>query len=214
MQGFHEWSTIVYNDVSDQSSQSDSSSDNSDHLDMPIPPFSNPSTAPHEQNCMSSTPDVAQQVLSVLDHMRNIGITLAEFLNALSWGNDACITDPRIQGQQTQLMKRAKGGRIALAKFMQETWPMVLNNEMERLAVYFISSSKEEDDVLEKSLTSLDFPTIIKKIREEAVPNLWVTLHSLAYTPTQDHRNCKKDPDTIGRSHDNFHDVLYMLSQM
>ena len=52
--------------------------------------------------------DVVKKVVQILNTMKSLGMDLASFLDALSWGNGECIKDSTIRGARTQLMKSNK----------------------------------------------------------------------------------------------------------
>lgn len=68
-----------------------------------------------------------------------------------------------------------------------------------------IMSSPAGEDIKEETFTSLIFEDMIKEIKSRA-PTLWTVLQSLAYTPEQEHRNSKKNPEKVS--------ILYVLSEI
>ncbi|SJL12623.1 uncharacterized protein ARMOST_16052 [Armillaria ostoyae] len=217
---FQEWTSLIYNDDSDPGRQSESDSELED-----LPPFPNVSEDQAEggdQSAKAKETAITEQVLSVLSFMKTVGVTLPDFLDALSWGNDTCITNSRIQYHRTQLMtsqqllgilrrwwrpprsstaqsrkQGPEGGRHALQAFMRETWPSVISQEIESLTDDFLSPPQNDEDVSEHVLTSLDFPSMIEKIKTQTAPNLWATLRTLTSSPQQDSRRRNKNPDTV-----------------
>ena len=51
-------------------------------------------------------------------------------------------------------------------------------------------------DVTEKDFTDVDFDKIIEEVKAEA-PTIWLTFRSVSYSPKQEKRNTKKDPDKV-----------------
>ncbi|KAJ7762556.1 hypothetical protein B0H16DRAFT_1807104 [Mycena metata] len=168
--------------------------------------------------------DMVDKVNNVLDIIQQQGLDLAIFLDAVCWGDAACISDSKIQFARTGLMvsdelpgilqrcynpprrgqkgkgKRPAGGRRALLDFATHCVSDTIDREMKMSAHLFLSPPEE---LSEKHLTTLDFEEM-RDLMQIHAPVLWRVLRRAAYTPTQVTRNKHKDPDMV---------VLHMISQ-
>ncbi|RDB26990.1 hypothetical protein Hypma_005135 [Hypsizygus marmoreus] len=159
--------------------------------------------------------NMVDKVLHVLHLMAALGMDVPSFLDALSWGDDACIKNPTIRTARTKLLKsdalpgilrrwwnppspsqsrRPSGGRDKMESFVTETFTSVVDSELEALAPLFTSPTG--DDISEEELTSVVFSETSLLAHQHA-PNLCSLLHDLAYTPTQRKKNAHKDPQKI-----------------
>ncbi|KAJ7930381.1 hypothetical protein B0H13DRAFT_2228277 [Mycena leptocephala] len=154
------------------------------------------------------------------------GLDLPIFLNAVCWGNEACISDHAIQSARTGLMvsdelpgilrpcynpprrsrrqhgRRPAGAHRPLLDFATSCVSETVDREMKLSAHLFLSPPEE---LSEEHLTSLDFGKMKDSIQRDA-PVLWKILRQTAYTPEQEARNKHKDPDMNPV-------VLHMISQ-
>ncbi|KAJ6616588.1 hypothetical protein B0H10DRAFT_2390875 [Mycena sp. CBHHK59/15] len=168
----------------------------------------------------SNSRDLRKKVLNVLAAMRTEGINLPIFLDALCWGDEACISDGTIRYARTALMtseelpgildrcyrpprpsgEPPQAARQPLLDFAVKTVSNAIDREMMVSAFLFLSPP---EDLLEEHLTALDFHELKGQL-QELLPILWQILRRAAYTPQQEARNKHKNPDMV---------VLHMISQ-
>ncbi|KAJ6625547.1 hypothetical protein B0H10DRAFT_2430336 [Mycena sp. CBHHK59/15] len=164
--------------------------------------------------------DLRKKVLNVLAAMRTEGINLPIFLDALCWGDEACISDGTIRYARTALMtseelpgildrcyrpprpsgEPPQAARQPLLDFAVKTVSNAIDREMMVSAFLFLSPP---EDLSEEHLTALDFHELKGQL-QELLPILWQILRRAAYTPQQEARNKHKNPDMV---------VLHMISQ-
>jgi hypothetical protein len=161
--------------------------------------------------------DIASKVKNTLSFMKQQKINLPIFLEALSWGNPGCHSDPEVQYARTSLMvsvelpqilrrwynpprspnqkkgKRPAGARRTLQEFAIECVSKLIDKEMKCSAPLFLSPP---EDLSEEHLTKLDFKKLKAKIIRDA-PVLWQLLRRAAYSEKQELRNKHKDPDMV-----------------
>ncbi|KAJ6611143.1 hypothetical protein B0H10DRAFT_1810255, partial [Mycena sp. CBHHK59/15] len=143
------------------------------------------------------------KVKKVLDTMKDQGLDLAIFLDAICWGDVGCISDGDIRYAHTGLMvsdelsgileqcynpprrgqkakgKKPAGGRLVLFDFATRCVSNVIDWEIKLSAHLFLSPP---EDLSEEQLTSLDFDGLKESIKEHA-PILWHIFLQAAYTP-------------------------------
>ena len=165
--------------------------------------------------------DIATKVKATLAFMDSQGINLPIFLDALSWGDRGCHSDPKIKYARTALMvseelpsilerwynplrspnqqkgKRPEGARQTLHEFATKCVCTCVDKEMKISAPLFISPP---EDLSEEHLTGLDF----KKLKSDVIqtcPIFWKILRHAAYSQRQELRNRHKDPDMVRHAH-------------
>ncbi|KAJ7878080.1 hypothetical protein B0H13DRAFT_2545808 [Mycena leptocephala] len=142
------------------------------------------------------------------------GITLANLLDGISWGDEECTQNAKIRVDRTQLLnsaelpgilrrwwkpprsrsgkkKRPKGARAVIQNFAFDCSQQILEEEMEQLVKAF--KSPAGDDVKEEHLTGISFPQMVARVKKIA-PNLWVVLSRLARSQSQQERSPMKNP--------------------
>ena len=155
-----------------------------------------------------------KHVLTVID---TLGINVAIFLDALSWGDAECIQDAKIRYARSALMnseelpgilqrwwkppwpvtskkKRPKGARPIMEAFAVECVQDILDRELEAISTSLLSPTGE--DIKEETFTSLIFDQMISSMKTNT-PTLWKLLRSMAYTPKQQKVNTEKNPDKV-----------------
>ncbi|KAK7035586.1 hypothetical protein R3P38DRAFT_2771214 [Favolaschia claudopus] len=157
---------------------------------------------------------LAVKISKILAVIQGNGLGVAEFLDALSWGDRECTLDARVRAARIALCNssllpgilrrwhrpprppnsrkaRPQGARSAMEHFALECSRTILERELESVADIF--ESPFGDDISEEELTSLSFPQTVKLVKVRA-PNLWQLLFSLARTEGQQTRNPNKNP--------------------
>ncbi len=127
-------------------------------------------------------------VVKILQYMDSLNMNLPIFLDALSWGDDACIAHPKVQYARTALMVseelprilerwyrvprssttrahhvRPRGARKALEKFAMDVAADVIDRELESTAHLFRSP---KDGLSESALTSFDFAEVASQLED------------------------------------------------
>lgn len=144
------------------------------------------------------------------------GINLPLFLDAVSWGDEACISDPQVRYARTALMvsdelpgimdrwhrpprssthfgRRAKSGSSRMKDFAQKCVNDMIETEMKATAYDFTSPPH----VLSKeTLTSFDVNALKVSVKQRA-PTLWHLLRRAAHDKKWRHQHVHKDPDTV-----------------
>ena len=161
--------------------------------------------------------ELSKKVHKILDYINSLGMNLPLFLDALSWGDQGCIRDEKIKAARTDLMgsaelsgilqrwwkpphtstkshkARATGARMTMKYFATSCLAEIFGEEMKSVGRILHSSGR---DVTEKDFTDVDFDKIIDDVKKEA-PTIWLMLRLVSYTPKQEKRNTKKDPDKV-----------------
>jgi hypothetical protein len=142
------------------------------------------------------------KVFKIIEFIAAQGLTLAGFLDAISWGDTDCTLNAAIRNARTRFLNspqlpailrrwqkpprpakskhvRPKGARDVMEKFALECAQEILEKELELLADIFESPAGE--DIKEEHLVGISFPTTVKLAKKRA-PNLWATLFQLAGT--------------------------------
>ncbi|KAJ7656766.1 hypothetical protein DFH06DRAFT_1045420, partial [Mycena polygramma] len=211
-------SNVFYTPYSDLD-YSDPESDDSD-LDPadlslpdaePIDSTDHPDATSAGETKQLETP-LSKNVKNVLTVIAGLGLTVASFLDGLSWGDAACTADSQIRDARTRLLNsaqlpgivrrwhkppratkskaaRPKGATTVMEGFATECLQKILDRELELLADIFKSPAGE--DIKEEHLTGFSFPETVKRVKLIA-PTLWSVLFCLARTPGQQERNAKK----------------------
>ncbi|KAF8128059.1 hypothetical protein K438DRAFT_1645788 [Mycena galopus ATCC 62051] len=149
--------------------------------------------------------------------MNGSGLSVAQFLDALSWGDGDCTVDATVRAARTALWKspllpgilrrwhkpprppkskkgRAEGGQAVMEGFALGCAQEIFEKELEGIAGIF--ESPAGDDIKEEELTSISFPKTAKLVQDKA-PNIWALLFRLARTKGQQQWNPNKDPANV-----------------
>ncbi|KAJ7715201.1 hypothetical protein B0H16DRAFT_1435173 [Mycena metata] len=166
--------------------------------------------------------NIFDKVRKVLSCMKEEGLPLPLFLDALSWGDADCIKDRTCSYARTSLMvsdelpgilerwhmppRTSSGAKPAGARQPLEEFALkVVCNRIDRgiklSAPIFLSPPEELN---EEHLTSFDFDSFKVEVKTYN-PFLWEILRHAAYSPLQESRNKHKDPDMV---------VLNIVSQI
>ncbi|KAI0634114.1 hypothetical protein C8Q77DRAFT_1056061 [Trametes polyzona] len=164
-----------------------------------------------------------ERVRRILEFMESLDMNLPIFLDALSWGDDGCTSDPKVRYERTALMHseelprilerwyrvprasesrshyvRPAGARRALEDFAMKCAAEVLDRELESSAHIFRSP---KDSLSEAALTAFDFAEVACKLQEPTcAPRSWTLLYGAMqrqrqhHNTTQPHRPSRKNP--------------------
>ena len=133
--------------------------------------------------------------------MEDLKINLTIFLDALSWGDVACISNATVRYARTGLMKseelplilrhwwkpprapgsnnrRPLGATVVMENFAHECSTKVMDRELEKSAGLF--KSPAGDDVTEEQLTGTVFNETIHEVKKKS-PHLWSLLYRLSW---------------------------------
>jgi len=158
-----------------------------------------------------------QQVRCILDHLDQENLKLVDFLDGLSWGDDACIQDPKIRVERTiflqsarlsailtkwavpprkkgSLKRRAAGAMAPMSEFISQHITNKMDHELEALAPSL--HSPPSVDVEKETLHGMSFQNMLTAIQQKA-PTLCSIFESLAYQDEQRKRNTHKDPEKV-----------------
>ncbi|KAI0371405.1 hypothetical protein BV20DRAFT_942425 [Pilatotrama ljubarskyi] len=140
-----------------------------------------------------------ERVVKILRYMESLDMNLPIFLDALSWGDDACIANPKVQYERTALMVseelpqilarwhkvprastsrhhhvRPNGARKALEDFATSCVAEIIDRELEATAPLFRSS---KESLSQAALTSFNFAGAASKLDSPSgAPTLWSLL--------------------------------------
>ena len=158
-----------------------------------------------------------QQVRRILEYLDQEKLKLVDFLDGLSWGDDACIQDPKIRIERTIFlqskrlpvilnkwatpprkkgsMKRwAAGAMGPMSEFVSKQILDMMDHELEALAPCL--HSPPSVDVEKETLQETSFKNMLAIIREKA-PTLFSIFKSLAYRDEQKKRNTHKNSEKV-----------------
>jgi hypothetical protein len=159
---------------------------------------------------------IDQRVLKVLDVMKEQGINVPVFFDALLWGTEGSFNSGRIRAARTSLLHSnellhglqrmwepphssktnkspGSGARPALKGFVLQCMQDMQVKEMSALAAVLQSPA---NSFVEKDLTKVSLQVIANQMQEHA-PSLWKYLLSGAHSKQQKKRNTKKCPDAV-----------------
>jgi len=158
----------------------------------------------------------AQKVKHILEEMDRINLKLADFLDALSWGDAANTQDPKIHTERTMLLRnpklesilnrwahpprspgskkrRPEGATTVMRGFTLKFMTEEISRGLEKLAPNLVSPVS--DDVRTATLISTGFDELSEKMRSET-PLLWSLLKALTQHP-KPHKPRKKNPKKV-----------------
>ena len=209
------WDILLSRDDSEEDDL-DSGSDHSDTTHI-VPTASSEEREITVRQSTEDAPDLELQekVKEILSNMSKIGLSLAEFLDALSWGDSDCISDSQIRTAQTSLMNsprlpgilcrwwkaprssashksRPVAARPAMEEFARTCLRETIEDELETVAELF----KSPDDASEAFFTQMSFLKLSDELQATA-PTLWSLLRGSAYTEKQEKRNTHKNPSKV-----------------
>ncbi|KAI0286329.1 hypothetical protein BC826DRAFT_1093531 [Russula brevipes] len=140
------------------------------------------------------------------------GLDIAQFLDALSWGDEDCIVDPEVRGARTALFtsedfpkilrrwwrppgRRAHSARKVLQNVATECVSDCIKNEMKQVTPLLRSP---EEPLSRSALTSLDLESLTEQLQtENGAPVLWTVLEKAGWSERQAERNTHKTPRNI-----------------
>ncbi|KAF9231156.1 hypothetical protein BU15DRAFT_82749 [Melanogaster broomeanus] len=166
--------------------------------------------------------DLLPKVLKILDSIREEGMTLSLFLDALSWGDEDCTASDRVRYARMGLLvseelpgilarwykpprnknkgRHPAGARPAIEGFAVNCVTHLLDRQMEHIALHFVSPPSE---LSQTNLTTFNFKAFIQTVKGDA-PLLWRVMRQVAYSEQQRLRNIHKDPDMV---------ILHLIAQ-
>jgi len=152
-----------------------------------------------------------ETVKRVLDVLKEGGMDVAGFLDALCWGNQPAIADPTTRSARTNLThsdrlagivsrwlhppRTSQGGSVAegarqlLLPLIIKTVRKVINKEMDAV----VEELKDESDITEESVLGTVIDKIQEKVRVTA-PVFYDLVKTAAWSKKQDERNTLKEP--------------------
>ncbi|KAH9918160.1 uncharacterized protein B0H18DRAFT_883006 [Fomitopsis serialis] len=155
---------------------------------------------------------ICASVLRILDAIKEEKMTMAQFLDAYSWGNQACVTNNRIRQSRTRFLqsptlpvllkrwrkpprqktskkKRPEGAEETLNRFALETMKETAETELGNVEALVKSS----DDLLTKAdLTAIHISQLQADMQKSA-PTIWMLLEGIATSDVQRKRGTQKD---------------------
>jgi len=157
-----------------------------------------------------------QTVKRVLDVLKEGGMGVAGFLDALFWGNELAIADPTTRSARTSLThsdrlagivsrwlspprtsqggSTAGGARRVLLPVIINTVKSIIKKEMDAL----VNELKEDSaDVTEQSVLGTVIDEVQEKVQATA-PVFYDLVKTAAWSEEQDKRNTLKDPTKVG----------------
>jgi hypothetical protein len=158
-----------------------------------------------------------QQVRHILEQLDEEKLKLIDFLNGLSWGDDACTQDPKIRTERTIFLqsaklpeilnkwavpprkkgsskKRAAGATGQMSEFIWKHISDKMDHELEALAPSL--RSPPSVDVEKATLQDTSFQNMSDMIHKKA-PTLLSVFESLVYREKQKKRNTHKNPKKV-----------------
>ncbi|KAF8627584.1 hypothetical protein AX17_006157 [Amanita inopinata Kibby_2008] len=159
--------------------------------------------------------DICSKVINILECMKEQGMDLPLFLDALSWGDPGCHSHPQTQYARTALLKsrelpnilerwyapprtqqsqkgtRLAGARGVLLEFSRKHILEVTDDEMRKGAPLFKSPTR---DITESNLTTLHLASLKDEVKR-CMRTFWEILESATRTNRQSARNKLKNPD-------------------
>ena len=153
-----------------------------------------------------------QTVSRVLRVLKEGGMDVVGFLDALCWGNQSAIVDPIAKSARTNLMhndrlgtvvsrwlhpprtsqggSRAEGARRVLLPLVIETVKKVINGEMDAV----VEELKEDSsDITEQCLLGTVIEDVQTKVQDIA-PVFYDLVRAAAWSKAQEERNTLKEP--------------------
>jgi hypothetical protein len=159
--------------------------------------------------------NVVDKVCHVLHVMEELGLNLTLFLDAVSWGDPKCTSNPTIRNARTGLMtsselpsilrrwwrpprvqgsshSRVSGASQAMEDFTQECISQIANKDIENMAKVFESGG--DDDVSEERLTNTTISAAIEQVKSQG-PLVWSLLSDFAQV--RGYKNSHKKLNTV-----------------
>ncbi|CDO73373.1 hypothetical protein BN946_scf185013.g6 [Trametes cinnabarina] len=159
-----------------------------------------------------------QRVECSLEAILAQGLNLEIFLDAIFWGDAACVVNTRVRHERTVFMnsatfpslldrwwasERAGRGRAQLQDFVMDRAGHVLEKEITSVVPRFRAGP---DPLSQASLTAVNFREFGVQLQNSGgTPYLWRVLQRLACSPRQERENTIKNP---------FHVILTIISML
>ncbi|TBU21646.1 hypothetical protein BD311DRAFT_782804 [Dichomitus squalens] len=148
---------------------------------------------------------ILDRVKSILAYMESVDMNLPIFLDALSWGDNACISDPKVQYERSALMGseelprilerwykvprastsrhhhvRPQGAREALEEFALGCVEEMVDRELEASSHLFRSPS---DCLSEEGLTRFRFSEVAERLQDKVsgAPSVWRLIYGATW---------------------------------
>ena len=158
-----------------------------------------------------------QQVRRILEQLDEEKLKLVDFLDGLSWGDDACTQDPKIRTERTIFLqsaklpgilnkwavpprkksstkRRATGATGQMSEFVWKHISDKMDHELEALGPCL--RSPPSVDVEKETLQDTSFQNMLDGIHSKA-PTLFAVFESLAYREEQKKRNTHKNAEKV-----------------
>ncbi|TFY64228.1 hypothetical protein EVJ58_g2764 [Rhodofomes roseus] len=160
--------------------------------------------------------NICASVLHVLDVLKERNMSMAESLDAYSWGDPECVTNNRIRQSRTRFLqsatlpellkrwrspprqknskkKQPEGARTALNQYSLETMKEIVEDEFGKVETLVKST---DDQLTRADLTAVHITQLQVDMKESA-PTLWQFLEDIATSDAQRNRGTQKDNSKI-----------------
>ena len=155
-----------------------------------------------------------QMVKCVLDILKDGGMDIVGFLDALSWGNQLAIVDPYTKAARTSLTcsdqlamivshwlcppqtsqggSTAGGARHVLLLLVIETMQEIISKEMDAV----VEELKEESDITKENMLGMMIGEI-QEVVQAVAPVFYELVKTAAQSKKQEEQNTLKDPAKV-----------------
>lgn len=158
-----------------------------------------------EDTIQSGPTNLRDKVKFVMHAFDEVNLKIADFLDAISWGDPACTQDAKIRVERSVLLRdgkledilhrwaypprqhgskkrRPQGAYPIMKSFSINFFRDSASTELESLADFLHSSAEDSEDVAMANLLKTGFGGLSDKMQSKA-PFLWTLIQSLADRP-------------------------------